>query len=237
MRITFLVNYDLASLLALNYLIPGLKQHQSTVLFTQKVANTKNVHLAALAKHDQDCVKGSPLISFEEFGGKRLNNINTTDYQQFSDSEPEVVVSIRHMSILKSTVINTPPLGIINLHSGVLPAYQGVMATFWALSHQEQQIGTTLHRIEDSSIDTGAIISQSSTPVNLEKSYLWNVLNIYKAGCQNVLDSITCFEGGNLPPATPQVGAANYYSYPTAHEVIQSNFALYDDSDNAHHFT
>lgn len=91
----------------------------------------------------------------------------------------------------------TYQLGVINLHSGLLPAYQGVMATFWALLNKEQRIGTTLHFIEDSTIDTGAIISQSLVDANYGESYLWNVLHIYKAGCANVLSATEVIQAGN----------------------------------------
>jgi len=36
MNITFLVNYDLPSLLALNYLIPNLAQHDLSVFYSKK---------------------------------------------------------------------------------------------------------------------------------------------------------------------------------------------------------
>jgi methionyl-tRNA formyltransferase len=45
------------------------------------------------------------------------------------------------------------------------------MASFWALLNNESEIGTTLHFIEDSSIDTGSIVASTRLAVQRERSY------------------------------------------------------------------
>jgi methionyl-tRNA formyltransferase len=52
---------------------------------------------------------------------------------------PALIVSIRFGGILKEKVINIPTKGIINLHSGILPRYKGVMATFWAMKNNDNK--------------------------------------------------------------------------------------------------
>ncbi len=237
MRITFLVNYDLASLLALNYLVPALQQHDLTVFYTRKSVNTTVTSLAELAKFDAKRLSTpEPLVGFEAFNAQRLNDVNTADYPRFIAAQPELTISIRHMSILKSAVINTPTMGTINLHSGHLPAYQGVMATFWALLNKEQKIGTTLHFIEDSTIDTGSIISQSVTTANYQRSYLWNVLNIYRGGCENILKSVKTLEIKKPLISKPQSGQANYHSFPNTADIAKCGRPLFNNSDSAELF-
>lgn len=237
MRITFLVNYDLASLLALNYLLPALRQHETTVFYTSQTINTTEPSLAELATFDANrLTTPEPLIGFQAFNAQCLNHINTADYHRFVAAEPELAISIRHMSIFKSIVINTPPRGIINLHSGHLPVYQGVMATFWALLNKEEEIGTTLHYIEDNTIDTGSIISQSATAVNYQQSYLWNVLNIYKSGCENIINSVKALDLKKPLIATPQSGQANYYSFPSSAEIARCGLPLFNNGDSARLF-
>jgi len=235
-RITFLVNHDLPALLALNYLLPALKQHDISVFFSRKNGSNrkvKNPKLAELAEFESRQLCGlKSLISFDEFGAQALNQVNTLDYQQFADTKPELVVSIRYMTILKDRVINTSKLGVINLHSGPLPAYQGVMATFWGLFNKERHIGTTLHFIEDSEIDTGSIILVSSTEANYQRSYLWNVLNIYRAGCVNIVQAIKQLSLGESLNSTPQSGQANYYSFPHSDNIDDSPVELFSKNDN-----
>jgi len=237
MNITFLVNHDLPSLLALNYLIPNLAQHDLNVFYSKKNLSQTGSPLAELTTFDLNSLSSpSPLSGFEQFGAQPLNHINTLDFQRFRRGEPDIVISIRHMSILKPDVIHVPRLGVINLHSGLLPAYQGVMATFWALLNKEQRIGTTLHFIEDSTIDTGAIISQSLVDANYGESYLWNVLHIYKAGCANVLSAIEVIQAGNALISVPQSGDANYYGFPQSSDIARSDVPLFNSHDKASSF-
>ena len=146
----------------------------------------------------------SSLLSFQQMGAMALNAINTNDFSRYAATEPDVVVSIRHMSILQAPAIAVPKLAMLNLHSGLLPAYQGVMSTFRALCHHETIIGTTLHTIENTDIDRGPAIARSQTAARFDQSYLWNVLNLYRAGSQNVVES-------HYPT---QVRAANYLKTP-----------------------
>ena len=76
-----------------------------------------------------------------------------------SDTTPELMISIRYGKILRSKALSIPDHGVLNLHSGKLPDYRGVMATFRAMLAQEQELFSTLHWIDDDTIDTGRVIS------------------------------------------------------------------------------
>ena len=95
---------------------------------------------------------------------------------------PDLIVSIRYGAIFKAPVIAVPPLGILNLHAGILPAYRGVIATFRALMAGEKEIGCTLHYMTDGTIDTGAIVSQVRIPVDSRSSLFKHVLSLYPVG-------------------------------------------------------
>jgi methionyl-tRNA formyltransferase len=55
------------------------------------------------------------------------------------------------------------PLGALNLHPSLLPAYRGPAPLFWQLRAGEARTGVTLHRI-DAGVDTGDIVSQEEVP-------------------------------------------------------------------------
>jgi methionyl-tRNA formyltransferase len=117
---------------------------------------------------------------------------------------PDLIVSIRYRRILKDAVIAIPRLGVLNLHSGVLPDYKGVMATFWAMLQNEEMIGATLHRIVDSGIDTGPVIGTRPVPADYGSSYLANVLRLYGPGCDMIVEAIQALETGKEPESTAQ---------------------------------
>ena len=137
-------------------------------------------------------------------------------------AEPDLVVSIRYRRILRDSAIAIPRCGVINLHSGILPDYRGVMATFWAMLNGESEIGSTLHRITDSGIDTGPTIEISCQPMRPELSYLENVLGLYDAGCKAILLAIDSISRGCEPPTTVQTGnAGSYFSAPTTADLTR----------------
>ena len=233
MRITLLLNHDPASAYALGLLAPKLSLHQLTVFYTNKPSGLKPLPsmLAGLALFEK--TQFTKLNkSFLDFKAQRLNHVNDDGFERFRQSQPELAISIRHMSILKPKSIAIPEHGVINLHSGLLPKYQGVMATFWAMKNQEARIGTTLHYIEDSTIDTGSIISQSDTRTDFRKSYFWNLMNIYQSGCENILQAVNSINHSGTVNAKPQSGTANYFSYPNDEQLDSFKPSLFEKHDS-----
>jgi methionyl-tRNA formyltransferase len=170
--------------------------------------------------------KSPQLLSFEGLGEKIgkpilvLNAINDApDHDTLTRSEPDLIVTLRYGVILKSRVIAIPRYGVINLHSGLLPAYKGVMATFRALQAGEVTIGTTLHYITDSSIDTGPVIGTTAMDVIPGKSYLWHVLNLYPDGCKLIAASVEVILNKGRVDSVSQDSGGHYYTFPTDDEL------------------
>ena len=78
---------------------------------------------------------------------------------------PDLAVSLRYGRVLREDFLAIPPLGVLNLHSGCLPHYRGILATLRALVAGNPIIGPTLHWITDGTIDTGAIVGIAEVPV------------------------------------------------------------------------
>ena len=98
---------------------------------------------------------------------QRLNDPNSpSGIALLKSANPDLIVSIRYGRILKQSAIDIPHLGVLNLHSGKLPQYRGVMATFRALLAGDATLFSTLHWIDDETIDTGRIISIQGVPTD-----------------------------------------------------------------------
>lgn len=130
---------------------------------------------------------------------------------------PDLVVSIRYGAIFKSPFLAIPRLGVLNLHSGQLPAYRGVLATFRALAAGESEIGTTVHYISDSTIDTGAIVAVTRTPVDRARSLFWHIAQVYGPGIDALGDAVQRVLRGEVLATSAQSGGS-YYTYPTREE-------------------
>jgi methionyl-tRNA formyltransferase len=152
------------------------------------------------------------------------------------------VLCIRYGGILKNAAITIPELGVINLHSGLLPDYRGVMASFRALLNGDTQLGATVHYISDGSIDTGDIIGTTRIDVDPGHSYLWHVLQLYPGACQLLSATVAQLAAGGEVSRQPQPSGGSYYSFPTVAELArfrESGYRLYnvdEISDIAHYF-
>jgi len=72
-----------------------------------------------------------------------------------------VIVAFR---MLPEVVWSMPPLGSINLHGSLLPAYRGAAPINWAIINGEQQTGVTIFFLQHE-IDTGKIIRRESIAI------------------------------------------------------------------------
>lgn len=57
---------------------------------------------------------------------------------------PDIVVIIAGNQIIKKAILDVPRYGVINAHSSLLPAYKGLMPTFWVLKNGEEKTGVTV---------------------------------------------------------------------------------------------
>ena len=182
MRILACLNADLFSCLAINRLLPALAGHDVSIALTQRVgkAGTDTVEppqrrelrqaeqhiplelLFPLVERANLPDDGTRLLTFRELNTRRgipvtaLANPNNQEGLAWVRAQaPDLVVSIRYGAIFKAAFLAIPPLGVLNLHSGLLPAYRGVLATFRALANGDTEIGCTVHYIADGMTDPG----------------------------------------------------------------------------------
>lgn len=257
MKLLVLANSDIHANYALNLLLPRLRDHEVRLWMSSRVggqSSTKEDHptLQTLRFLEQTLFNelifpamtariDTALSSFSGFSRylaeapQVRNDINSdVCLAKLADLAPDLIVSIRYGTILHPAAINTPRLGVLNLHSGKLPDYRGVMATFWAMLSGEERIGTSLHWIQDSGIDTGDIIGMTDRALSPSRSYLDNVLDLYPDGCNLVAETVTKLAAGDsLPTRKPQRRQGRYYSFPDAAAMdrfVQSGFRLYDET-------
>ena len=84
--------------------------------------------------------------------------------------EADIFVSMSFNQIIKANLLAVPRLGFINCHAGALRKYRGRNILNWALINGEQEVGVTVHYI-DEGIDTGDIILQEFLPIGPDEGY------------------------------------------------------------------
>jgi methionyl-tRNA formyltransferase len=244
MRLLIFSNRDLASNYILNLLLPHLAlQHEISVFLSDKVGKSTVAPkaLRTLKFLEQELPMGilfpeldkqvrpnkGQLLTFSELSRHykvditSCNDIKSEEQiQYFGGLAPDLVLSIRYGKIFGKSFLSIPKYGVINLHSGILPNYRGVLAVFRALMNGDTTIGATLHYIDDHTIDTGGVIGFSQMAVQRDKSLLWHILHLYPASVDLVLDAIEKINSG-IRPDTHQQNTENaaYFTFPTPEEI------------------
>ncbi len=101
-------------------------------------------------------------------------------------------------------------------------------------SSKTDRNNTTLHYIEDSNIDTGAIIAQSQQICDYTHSYFWNVLNLYQSASGLVLNAVDKIGSDSQIDHFTQQGKSQYFSFPTEAELnkfIEKGNILFDQKN------
>lgn len=237
LRITFLTNRDLASNFALNLLVPSLSESHELRVFCSDTVGGKPLEptLSELTFYEQtlpnellfpliDAQRSTgELLTFQGLGDylssavASLNEPNTPrGHATLAANAPDLIVSVRYGRILEVPTISIASKGALNLHSGKLPDYRGVMTTCRAMLAGDAELCSTLHWIDDTGIDTGPIISIQATHRNPAQCYLANTLGLYPSGCAALLDAIDTISTGGSLPVIPSDAPAQYYSFPDA---------------------
>jgi methionyl-tRNA formyltransferase len=167
---------------------------------------------------------------------REFSNLNEGEglayVQQF---DPDVIISIRFGQIFKSSVIDIPRFGVINLHSGVLPDYRGILATFWAMLNDETHVGCSLHYVTDNTIDTGDIIGITKIPADTKRSLLRNIAALYEPGAVLIADALSKLSSNQPLSRHPQDNSkGRYFSFPSQREVkefVAKGYQLYSMED------
>jgi methionyl-tRNA formyltransferase len=70
-----------------------------------------------------------------------------SDFQQFQDLKPDLMVVIAYGMILPQTVLDTPAFGCINVHGSLLPRWRGAAPIQRAIMAGDKKTGVTIMKI------------------------------------------------------------------------------------------
>jgi methionyl-tRNA formyltransferase len=77
---------------------------------------------------------------------------------------PDAMIVVGYGQIIPQSILDIPPLGIINVHASLLPKFRGAAPIQWAIARGESTTGVTTMKI-DAGLDTGAMLLKWETPI------------------------------------------------------------------------
>lgn len=122
--------------------------------------------------------------------------------EQLRALAPQVMVVVGYGQIIPQSIIDIPPLGIINVHASLLPKYRGAAPIQWAIANGETVTGVTTMQI-DAGLDTGAILLKAETAIGPEETALDISPRLARIGAGLLIETLRQVEKGEILP-TPQ---------------------------------
>jgi methionyl-tRNA formyltransferase len=147
------------------------------------------------------------------------HSVNAPEYlEQVRRLAPDVIVSVAAPEIFRKAILSIPPQGCINIHSGRLPVYRGMMPTFWQMAHGESAITVTVHEMAEK-LDAGGVLGTVTVPIAPQDS-LDRLITITKqAGARLLIDVLGKLRLGQLTAVPVDMTGASYFSFPKREHV------------------
>jgi methionyl-tRNA formyltransferase len=113
--------------------------------------------------------------------------------------QPDAMVIVGYGQIIPQSIIDIPPLGIINVHASLLPKYRGAAPIQWAIARGESITGVTTMRI-DAGLDTGGILLMRETPIAPEETSIEVGQRLAAMGADLLVETLEGIETGSIQP-------------------------------------
>jgi methionyl-tRNA formyltransferase len=144
-----------------------------------------------------------------------LASINDPSYlATLRRRDVDVLLSVAAPQIFGSEALEATPLAL-NVHSGRLPEYRGMMPTFWALLHREDRVVVTVHEMADR-VDAGEVLAEFDVPVAPEESAFEVARKAKAVAGREVAGLLAAVGTGSWPAPRPiDVACGRYHGFPS----------------------
>ena len=109
--------------------------------------------------------------------------------EQLRALAPEAMVVVGYGQIIPPSILDIPPLGIINVHASLLPKYRGAAPVQWAIANGEEITGVTTMKI-DAGLDTGGMLLKRETKIGEEETAIELGARLATAGAQLLAETL-----------------------------------------------
>lgn len=125
--------------------------------------------------------------------------------------KPDLIVVVAFGQFLPKDMLDLPPLGCINVHASLLPAYRGAAPIHWAIIKGEQVTGVTTMYM-DVGMDTGDMILKAEVPISGNATTGMIHDQLKESGASVLQETIELIASHKAPRTVQQHEKATYAS-------------------------
>ncbi|MHC5007606.1 MAG: methionyl-tRNA formyltransferase [Planctomycetota bacterium] len=146
-------------------------------------------------------------------------SVNDPDYVgEVKTLGPDLIVSVAAPEIFRSDILAAARLGCVNIHSGRLPKYRGMMPNFWQMLHGESRATVTVHEMAEK-LDAGDVLATVDVAIRTRDSLDRVMTETKRQGARLMIDVLRQIAAGDARPQPVNMSGAEYFSFPKPPDV------------------
>ncbi len=111
--------------------------------------------------------------------------------------KPDAIVVVAFGQIIKKSILDIPPLGSVNVHASLLPAYRGAAPAPWAIVNGETVTGVTTMRMNER-LDAGDVLLQHKVSIEPDDTGGSLLMKLAQAGAALLPATLAGLRAGTL---------------------------------------
>jgi methionyl-tRNA formyltransferase len=146
-------------------------------------------------------------------------SVNHSDHLALArELAPDLIVSVAAPEVFSPALLAVPRLGCINIHSGRLPAYRGMLPSFWQMLRGEPAATVTVHWMAPK-VDMGDIIATEQYPILSHDSLDRLVRETKRGGARLMLRTLEAIRLGAAARSAQNITDSGYFSFPKSSDA------------------
>jgi len=148
-----------------------------------------------------------------------VENVNDKHFlDKLKSMEIDLIISVAAPQKFKPDILNVANKGCINIHTGKLPKYRGMLPSFWTLLNKEKTGAVTIHKMNEN-LDDGEIILQQEVAIEPDETLDSYIKKTKKLGAEMMLKTIEAFRDNKLELKPNNKNESTYNSFPSKEDV------------------
>lgn len=131
--------------------------------------------------------------------------------EQLREYPADLFVIAAFGQLLSEEILTMPPLGCVNIHASLLPAYRGAAPIQWAILNGEKETGVTIMQMEKG-LDTGDMLLKKVVPIEVKETGESLHDKLMEVGAELIVEALPLIEAGKITPKKQDDSKSSYAS-------------------------
>lgn len=156
----------------------------------------------------------SRILAGHGIASRVVSDVNAPAYvERLRGERPDLLLSVAASQIFKKELLSVPRLDAINIHSGTLPAYRGMLPVFWQMLDGQPEIGITIHTMT-TEIDVGEVLLHRRVPRPPAETLDGVIRHMKREGARAMLELLDRYAAGRVERQAMDRTSGRYRTFP-----------------------